>query len=274
VELAVQQNLAPGATIAEKLRSLELCGYDAIELNYPAVIDDVSGVKTALAGSPLHARSMCLTPGHDLAVLDDDPAARLSLFLRTLDLAADLVVETLVSVPVRGPLPENTTEEEELDDYASALNVLGKAAEERSLRIVIEPLIRYETHLLNTLAQAASAARAGHPAIKMLADFFHMNVEEADIAASIRESREWIGHIHLADSNRLNPGCGHLYFGPGLRALAEGGYDGVLALECRIDGEPLAELRRSADFIRPLWGQARLRALCLVTFSGTSLNFG
>jgi len=254
VELAVQQNLAPGATIAEKLRNLELCGYDAIELNYPGVIDDVPRVKAALAGSPLHARTMCLTTGHDLAVLDDDHAARLSLFLRTIDLAADLGVETLVSVPVRGPWPEKVTEEEELNAYASALNVLGEVAEERGLRIVIEPLIRYETHLLNTLAKAASAAsRAGHPAIKILADFFHMNVEEADIAASIRESSDRIGHVHLADSNRLNPRCDHLDFGPGLRALAEGGYDGVLALECRVAGEPIAELRRSADIIRRLW---------------------
>ncbi len=255
MELAVQQNLAPGATFAEKLRNIELCGYDAIELNYPGVIDDVPGVKATLAASPLHARTMCLTPGHDLADLDDDPAARLSLFLRSLDLAADLGVETLVSVPVLGPLPQKVTEEEELDAYASALQTLGEAAEERGLQIVIEPLIRYETHLLNTLAEAASAAsRAGHPAIKILADFFHMNVEEADIAASIRESSEWIGHVHLADSNRLNPGCGHLDFGPGLRALAEGSYDDVLALECRIAGEPMAELRRSADFIRRLWG--------------------
>ncbi len=255
MELGGQQNLAPGATIAEKLLNLELCGYGAIELNYSAVNDDVPSVKAALAGSPLHARTMCLTPGHDLAVLDDDPAARLSLFLRALDLAADLGVETLVSVPVRGPLPENMTEAQELDAYASALRILGQAAEERDLRIVIEPLIRYETHLLNTLAEAASAAAlAGHSAIQILADFFHMNVEEADIAASIRKSSEWIGHVHLADSNRLNSGCGHLDFGPGLRALAEGGYDGVLALECRIAGEPLAELRHSADLIRQLWG--------------------
>ncbi len=250
----MQQNLAPGETIAEKLRNLEPCGYDAIELNYPGVIADMPEVKSALADSPLHSRTMCCTPDHDLAVLDDDPDARLSLFLRTLDLAADLGVETLVSVPVRGPLPSNTSAEEELGLYESALGILGQAVATRNLQIVIEPLIRYETHLLNTLADAKAAAiRAAHPAIKILADFFHMNVEEADIAASIRESVKWIGHVHLADSIRLNPGCGHLDFGPGLRAPVEGGYDGVLALECRIAGDPLIELRRSADLIRRLW---------------------
>lgn len=254
MELAVQQNLAPGEGIAEKFRNLENCGYDAIELNYPAVVADLPGIKSALADSTLCGRTMCCTPDHDLAVLDDNPSARLRLFLHTLDLAADLGVETLVSVPVRGPLPTNITAGQEMDTYASALRTLGQAATQRNLQIVIEPLIRYETHLLNTLAEAAAAAdQAGHPSIKILADFFHMNVEEADIAASIRESSEWIGHVHLADSNRLNPGRGHLDFGPGLQALKKSGYDGVLALECRIVGEPLAELRQSAELIRRLW---------------------
>lgn len=250
----MQQNLAPGDTIAARLRNIHACGYEAIELNYPAVIDDVPAVKSALADSPVRARTMCCTPGHDLAVLDEDPAGRLTLFLRTLDLAADLGVETLVSVPVRGPLHEDFTEREELAVYAAALHLLGEAAVERSIRIAIEPLIRYETHLVNTLAEAAAAAKeADHPAITILADFFHMNVEEADIAASIRDSAGMIGHVHLADSNRLNPGRGHLDFVSGLRALADIGYDGVMALECRIDGEPLAELRHSAEFIRSLW---------------------
>ncbi|MDP6350150.1 MAG: sugar phosphate isomerase/epimerase [Chloroflexota bacterium] len=254
MELAVQQNLAPGESLAEKLRNIQACGYQAVELNYPGVIDDVAGAKAALADSPLHPRTMCCTPGHDLAVLDDDPATRLTLFLRTLDLAADLDVETLVSVPVRGPLPEGVTEMEELDIYTAALHLLGQAAGERGLQIVIEPLIRYETHLINTLQDAAAtAARANHPAIRILADFFHMNVEEADIAASIREHGDAIGHVHLADSNRLNPGRGHLDFAPGLRALVDAGYDGVMALECRIAGDPMDELRNTANFVRDLW---------------------
>ena len=119
---------------------------------------------------------------------------------------------------------------------------------------MIEPLIRYETHLINTLQDAAAtAARANHPAIRILADFFHMNVEEADIAASIREHGDAIGHVHLADSNRLNPGRGHLDFAPGLRALVDAGYDGVMALECRIAGDPMDELRNTANFVRDLW---------------------
>ncbi|HJO08156.1 MAG TPA: hypothetical protein QGG37_12565 [Chloroflexota bacterium] len=61
-----------------------------------------------------------------------------------------------------------------------------------------------------------------------------------------------MGHVHLADPNRLNPGRGHLDFVPGLRALADANYDGVIALECRLESHPIAELRYTVEFVRSL----------------------
>ena len=114
MELAAQQNLTPGETIGVQLRNLENYGFTAIELNYPAVADCVKEVEATIADSPPKARSMSCTPKHDLAVLNDDPAAHLQLNLHTLDMAADLGVEILASVAVRGPLPRNITSIEEL----------------------------------------------------------------------------------------------------------------------------------------------------------------
>ena len=51
-----------------------------------------------------------------------------------------------------------------------------------------------------------------------MADFFHMGIEEVDIAASIRANRQHLVYVHVADSNRLQPGRGHLDFRPGFRA--------------------------------------------------------
>ena len=103
MELAAQQNLTPGETIGNKLRNLENCGFNAIELNIPAVTDCPQEIGLAIADSPVKVRSIGCSTKHDLAVLDDDPSARLQLNLETLDMAADLGVETLVSVPVQGP---------------------------------------------------------------------------------------------------------------------------------------------------------------------------
>lgn len=84
-----------------------------------------------------------------------------------------------------------------------------------------------------------------------------------------RRSTKGYPAVELAVQQNLAPGATiaeklrNLDFGPGLRALAEGRYDGVPALECRVAGEPMAELRRSADIIRRLWAWARPQGLHL-----------
>ncbi|MGB3330654.1 MAG: TIM barrel protein, partial [Thermomicrobiales bacterium] len=64
-------------------------------------------------------------------------------------------------------------------------------------------------------------------------------------------------YVHLADSNRFQPGAGHLDFGPGFAALKRIGYDGWLTLECKLDVEPSVEaLVQTAEFIRAAWDAA------------------
>jgi sugar phosphate isomerase/epimerase len=89
-----------------------------------------------------------------------------------------------------------------------------------------------------------------------MADFFHMNIEEIDLGQAIRDTAEHLGYVHLADSNRYQPGAGHLDFRPGLAALKRIGYDGFMTLECRIMGTDKGRaLAKSARYIRDLWEQ-------------------
>ncbi len=81
-------------------------------------------------------------------------------------------------------------------------------------------------------------------------DFFHMNVEGSNIVASLVAAARHIGHVHLADSNRLLPRLGHTDFAAGFAALKHSGYDGALAIECRVTGNPVVELPRALDFLR------------------------
>ena len=62
--------------------------------------------------------------------------------------------------------------------------------------------------------------------VKLLADLFHMNIEEADLPAAIRAGKGAIGHVHFVDSNRQAAGLGHTDFAPIAAALVEIGYDG------------------------------------------------
>jgi sugar phosphate isomerase/epimerase len=73
-------------------------------------------------------------------------------------------------------------------------------------------------------------------------DFFHMSIEEPDIAASIESAAGFVRHVQVGDSNRQLPGYGHTDFTSGFAALRRIGYDGYLALECRIPDDPEQEL--------------------------------
>ena len=81
-------------------------------------------------------------------------------------------------------------------------------------------------------------------------DFFHMNIEEADIAESLRAAGKHIAHVHLADSNRRLPGLGHTDFASGFAALRDTGFDGTLAIECRVTGDPEEVLPHALQFLR------------------------
>jgi sugar phosphate isomerase/epimerase len=141
----------------------------------------------------------------------------------------------------------------EFDLLLAQLRDLVPAAQAAGVSLFLEPLNRYEAYIVNRVEQGAAIAAEVGPEIGVMADFFHMNIEEADIAASIRANAPHIVYVHVADSNRLQPGRGHLDFRPGFRALKEIGYDGPLAIECRVDGPYDEAIRKAVQLIRREW---------------------
>ena len=81
-------------------------------------------------------------------------------------------------------------------------------------------------------------AEVDTPGVAVIADTFHMSIEEADIGTAIRAAGPYIGHVQLGDSNRLEPGAGHYDWMETLDALESIGYDGWLAMECGLS-EPV-----------------------------------
>jgi sugar phosphate isomerase/epimerase len=84
----------------------------------------------------------------------------------------------------------------------------------------------------------------------VMADLYHMNIEERDPPGALAAAGAHLRHVHLSDSNRLQPGAGHIDFAAAFHALRQIGYDGFMAIECRLDGPPEAALRESARFLR------------------------
>jgi sugar phosphate isomerase/epimerase len=140
-----------------------------------------------------------------------------------------------------------------LDWLAEALRTAAAAAAAHGVPFIYEPLNRYETNLLNRLADAAAWIEAeALENVVLLADFFHMNIEESDPAASIRAAGHHIGHVHFADSNRQAMGRGHTDPAPLVAALRDIGYCGRLSAEILPLPDPETAARLTIASIRSL----------------------
>ncbi|MEK7409564.1 MAG: sugar phosphate isomerase/epimerase family protein [Acidobacteriota bacterium] len=131
-----------------------------------------------------------------------------------------------------------------LDEVCRTAGPLG-------VTVLLEPLNRYECDYINTLADGAGVlAEIGAPNLKLLADTFHMNIEEVDLAASLMAAGSRLGHVHLADTNRQAPGHGHLNVAGVLQALAAIGYHGYLSFEVLPLPDPCRAIRDGIEAIR------------------------
>lgn len=264
----------PGRTLADRLKALEEAGFQGIQLGAASTREGIEAISSALRASSIKL----LIYGRGGRILGSDAETRdqavadIAQGLR--DAAAFGVVGSIL-VPIRtqpeipppsppsfGTRPMKSLVELEKEILVEQLTRLAPVAEETGVPIILEPLNRYETHLIRSLDDAAEICRAvGSPGIRMMGDFFHMNLEDDDMGAAIERNADCLAYIHLADSNRFQPGTGHLDFQPGFRALHRIGYDGYMTLECKIKGEPSVDvLRETAEFLRQQWQLAATTA--------------
>jgi sugar phosphate isomerase/epimerase len=113
-----------------------------------------------------------------------------------------------------------------------ALDRLGALAERLGTRVLYEPLNRYETNLCNTMREAAELLGGlGTRHVQILADLFHMNIEESNIEGGLRDAAAFLGHVHFVDSNRQAAGRGHMDLQRAGRVLTELSYEGFASAE-------------------------------------------
>src|SRR5207249_11012418 len=85
--------------------------------------------------------------------------------------------------------------------------------------LLLEPLNRYESNALANVAEAAAICRNIGSGVKVMADFFHMHIEEFNTPKAFSEIGDVLGHVHLADNTRKEPGTGDIDFKAGFAAL-------------------------------------------------------
>lgn len=216
------------------------------------------------------------TESRDLA--HPDPLVReraVVYFSRCVDFAFAVGAEIVIVVPAAVPrlVPMGFSDDPEVwpqlveAEWRLAVESVQRAADyarRRRVTLAIEPVNRFETFLVTTAAQALQFLdQVGSAAVKIHLDTFHMNIEEADPAGTIRLVGSRLASMHVSDSNRLAVGEGHTDFRALLRALGEVGFGGPLVLE------PLppvpnafvaARLQRLAD-LRDTYAEVSLKRL-------------
>jgi sugar phosphate isomerase/epimerase len=263
VRLACQEHILPGDDIREKWEFANSSGFDGIELlgtdDWRGRMDDLKSARE----EGVVFSSVCLISDRFIGDLDATRRREAVEHMKhLLSGIAELGGTGAVTPAAFGlaskrlpPFEVPRSEEEDRRVLLDALEELGEHADEKGTLVLLEPLNRYEDHMLNRVEQAVELGqRVGRPSIKVMGDLFHMNIEEDDLAETIRRAEGHLAHVHLADSNRLQPGSGHTDFAGAFGALRDVGFDGYMAMECGIRGDPKEALPEVVRHLRSQMG--------------------
>ena len=169
-----------------------------------------------------------------------------------IDLASQLGAKVIIGL-LRGKVEAGMDKNQCLQWMKLCLGQCLAYAAKQCVTIVIEPLNRYETNLINTAEEAVELIEElAFPNFQLLLDSFHMNIEEVSIEDSIRKFARYIGHVHVADSNRWAPGFGHLDFSKIVAALNDSGFVGYLSAEIIPKPAVDAAVRQTLAHLRPM----------------------
>ena len=224
--------------LAAGCRAAAALGFDAVEV-FPPGPDavDPDELRALLDDNGLSLAAVGTGAGwvkHKLSLTSPDDAVRdkAVAFVRSMmDFAAKFDAPAIIG-SMQGKWDGAVSKPVALRYLGNALFKLDQHAADLGTALLYEPLNRYETNLVNTLGDAVqllTGAALQH--VKILADLYHMNIEETNLADALRVAGPLVGHVHFADSNRRAAGLGHTDFAPIVAALVEIGYAGYLSAE-------------------------------------------
>jgi sugar phosphate isomerase/epimerase len=271
MRLSIRENMVPGATLLERFRNCRELGFDGIELTTSSSLDQADEILAAMKETGIQPSITSAKGGgclidprkeeRDKAVQGHKEALELAARVGAYGVISPPII-TMKMQPDRTRVPDLSPvisrDEIERKLVTALYQEIARTGEAVGAAIIVEPLNRYEQWWPCTLRHGVEICEAvGSRACRMMADLFHMHIEDADMPGAIREAgAEYIYNVHLADSQRRLPGSGHTDFRSCFRALKEIGYGKFCGLECGIDGDPMTALAENVRDLRRLWAEA------------------
>ena len=265
MKLSCQEQLLPGDSLEAQWEVATGAGVDGIELRargggqFAARLPELR----AAARSGVVMATVCPETDHFIGDFDAGRRRDAVTQLRSqLSVIAELGGEGVLTPASWGMfslrLPPFTPPRQPDEDRKVLLEALAELATHAAAEgvwLAVEPINRYEDFMVNRIDQAVSLGEevereTGVGSVRVCADLFHMNIEEDDLAAAILAAGPRIAHVHVDDTNRLQPGTGHMPVAAVFDALRAVGYDDWLTFECRLRGAPEEALPASTRFLR------------------------
>lgn len=236
-------------------------GYDGVELavREPSKLDVVS-VKNALEKHKLQVPAIGTGQAYveeHLSFTDPDASVREQAIARVkthIALASELNSLVIIGL-IRGTVQKGVAPEQANAWLVDAMRQLAHVAQDKNVRLAIEPINRYETSLLNGVVDTLQCIEEiGAPNVGVLFDTFHANIEEPRIEIGMMVCRSRLFHVHLADSNRWYPSAGHTDFGRIISTLRGMKYEGWVSAEILSKPDMATATERTRKIIKPLLG--------------------
>lgn len=243
--------------LAAACRTAKELGFDAVEIfaGGPDALNSLP-VKKLLDDHGLSLAAVGTGAGwvkHRLALTSPEPSVRdkaLDFIKGMIDAGGALGAPAILG-SMQGRHGDGIDQATALRMLSEALERLGDHAAQYRVPFLYEPLNRYETNLVTRVEDGVALLKPlATKNVRLLCDLFHMNIEEADVAAALRQAGPYLGHVHFVDSNRRPAGLGHMDYTPIATTLFDVGYDGYLSAEAFPYPEPVAAARQTLAAFR------------------------
>ena len=241
--------------ILEKFRYIKEMGFDGFEIDGKLLVNNLEEVKAAIKETGLPVTTAC--GGYDGWIGDFIEERRLNglkQIERILEALAEVGGKGIVVPAAWGmftfrlpPMTSPRSLDGDRKMVSDSLRVLEQAAARTGTVVYLEPLNRYQDHMINTLADARRyIVENDLKHVQIIGDFYHMNIEEDNLAQALHDNRDLLGHVHIADNHRYQPGSGTLDFHALFEQLRADNYQGYVVYEGRIRAEAPAQAYRDS----------------------------
>lgn len=222
--------------LVTSLDRLQKYGYDGVELAGEPDKIDIKSTKKVLNDYDMVCSSICGIYSENRNLSSDSKVTRqkaIDYVKKNIDISAELNSKVLIVVPSSVGKTEPDSSYENAWNFAlESFNIVADYASKSNIHIAVEALNRYETFLINNLTLAKKFVELiNQPSVGIMADLFHMNIEERNIVESLFMIKDHLNHVHFADNTREGVGVGSTNFKPVLETLTEIEYKDFIAME-------------------------------------------